>query len=81
MPFEESQSFVVAAALQIVVQPGINRRGEMRLELDYFFRSRLEAFEVDCGVFLPGFVVGDHGEPFPQGIGEGEIGVCGFHGE
>jgi hypothetical protein len=76
---EEGECLVVAAALKEMFETGIEGGGELRLELDDFFRGGLEAFEVGCGIFLPGFVVGDYGEPFAQGVGESEVRVCGIH--
>lgn len=76
---KEGEGFVVAAPLQEVPEPRMDAGWKLRLESGDFFRGGLEPFEMRRRVLLPCRVVGDDGESFAQGSGEGEIGVCVLH--
>ena len=64
-----------------MVESRIDIRGELRLEPEDFLRDGFETFKMGRRVFLTGFLIGDDGQSFAQGIGKGEEwGFC-FHEE
>src|SRR5262249_32688825 len=77
-PFQKRERLVVATALEVVGELGIDWRRQLRLEYGDPLRYALQLLEMQSRVALVELAVGDNGEPFAKRGGEGLVGRNGI---